>query len=257
MALHLDHVVVLVDDLEEAVRDYGELGFNVSPGGRHDNGVTHNALIPFDDNSYIELLAFTKGLGAMGELRPSEATFLHRVKVRGAAGEGLVDYALRSDVLMQDIRLARGRGIPFEAVSTGGRRRPEGLEMRWQYVMTSSLMLPFLITDISEHRLRVPDGEARRHPNGATGLLRLVFAVKDLEDAAAAYTALLGRAPLEGAGAPHTADFLVGGATLRLIGEQPAADRPVAITLQTTDPRAAGRLDLIKTHGAVIELEAV
>ena len=74
MALHLDHVVVLVDDLEQAARDYGELGFNVSPGGRHDNGVTHNAIIPFEDNSYIELLAFTKGLGAMGQLRPSRTT---------------------------------------------------------------------------------------------------------------------------------------------------------------------------------------
>lgn len=257
MALHLDHVVVLVDDLEQAARDYGELGFNVSPGGRHDNGVTHNAIIPFEDNSYIELLAFTRGLGAMGQLRPGEATFLHRVKVRGAAGEGLVDYALRSDVLMQDVRLARGRGIPFEPVATGSRRRPDGLDMRWQFVMPSTLMLPFLITDITEHRVRVPEGEARRHPNGVTGLLRLVFAVRDLEDAVAAHTALLGRAPLTDAGVPHMVDFLVGGTTLRLLGEQPATDRPLAITLQTADPSTAGRLDLARAHGAVIELEAV
>jgi hypothetical protein len=53
----LDHLVVLVRDLDGATRDYEELGFAVTPGGEHADGLTHNALIPFRDGSYPELVA--------------------------------------------------------------------------------------------------------------------------------------------------------------------------------------------------------
>jgi hypothetical protein len=54
----LDHLVVLVRDLEGAIGDYGVLGFAVTPGGEHADGLTRNALIPFEDGSYLELVAF-------------------------------------------------------------------------------------------------------------------------------------------------------------------------------------------------------
>ena len=58
MLTRLDHLVILVRDLGRAVREYEKLGFTVIPGGEHADGLTHNALICFEDGSYLELVAF-------------------------------------------------------------------------------------------------------------------------------------------------------------------------------------------------------
>ena len=56
--IRLDHLVILVHDLGWATRDYEGLGFRVTSGGEHADGLTHNALIPFVDGTYVELVAF-------------------------------------------------------------------------------------------------------------------------------------------------------------------------------------------------------
>jgi hypothetical protein len=53
-----DHLVILVEALEAAVAGYEELGFRVSPGGEHADGLTRNALVPFADGTYLELVWF-------------------------------------------------------------------------------------------------------------------------------------------------------------------------------------------------------
>ena len=60
MSLQLDHLVILVRDLESAIADYTALGFTVQRGGTHADGATHNALVGFADGSYLELIAFLK-----------------------------------------------------------------------------------------------------------------------------------------------------------------------------------------------------
>jgi hypothetical protein len=57
---NLDHVVVLVSNLEHATEQFRGLGFTVSLGGT--NGPTHNALITFQDQTYIELISTRSGL---------------------------------------------------------------------------------------------------------------------------------------------------------------------------------------------------
>lgn len=57
MLRQIDHLVVLVPDLEAAIQEYRRAGFTVVPGGTHPTG-THNALIGFGDGAYLELLAF-------------------------------------------------------------------------------------------------------------------------------------------------------------------------------------------------------
>ena len=52
----LDHLVILVRDVDRAVRDYEGLGFAVTPGCEHAGGPTRNALTPFKDGSYLESL---------------------------------------------------------------------------------------------------------------------------------------------------------------------------------------------------------
>ena len=57
--IQLDHVVISVSNLEEAMEDYRRLGFNVLPGGEHASGTTHNALVVLADGTYLELMALT------------------------------------------------------------------------------------------------------------------------------------------------------------------------------------------------------
>ncbi|EST09150.1 Glyoxalase-like domain protein [Kalmanozyma brasiliensis GHG001] len=65
----LDHLILLVNDppkassqrtsaLERSILVFSELGFQVSRGGLHADGLTSNALIVFPDGVYIELIQF-------------------------------------------------------------------------------------------------------------------------------------------------------------------------------------------------------
>ena len=53
----IDHLVIMVQDLDRAAKDYERLGFTVVAGGKHPVG-SHNALIAFADGSYLEIIAF-------------------------------------------------------------------------------------------------------------------------------------------------------------------------------------------------------
>ncbi len=84
MLVGLDHLVILVEKLEEAVTGYEVLGFRVTLGGEHADGLTRNALVPFADGTYLELVAFIDPAGGRDNVwgwRP----FLE-------IGGGLVDY---------------------------------------------------------------------------------------------------------------------------------------------------------------------
>src|SRR6516164_4502171 len=83
----LDHVVIRVRDLEEACADYRALGFTVTPGGEHPTLGTRNALIPFEDDTYLELIAFPpREVPADAQEKPVHG----RWRRWEAASEGLV-----------------------------------------------------------------------------------------------------------------------------------------------------------------------
>lgn len=207
MILALDHVVILVRDLAVAVADYEALGFRVTPGGTHADGLTHNALVSFADGAYLELLAFT------GEA-PGHRWWRHV-----ADGEGLIDFALLPGQIEADVAAARARGLALTGPRPGGRDRPDGVRLEWQTAFGDSPDLPFLCGDVTARELRVPQGEAWRHSNGVTGVFRVTVAVRDLEASAARYSALLGLAPIV---EPHRRLFKLGASYLAL--QTPGAD---------------------------------
>src|SRR5215468_2726618 len=95
----IDHLVLVVPDLDTAVASYRGLGFTVVPGGRHPTG-THNALIAFTDGAYLELIAFY------------EPNAQHRWYQRLQQGGGFIDYCLQTDDLARDVRQFRAAGVP-------------------------------------------------------------------------------------------------------------------------------------------------
>jgi hypothetical protein len=183
MLTRLDHLVILVRDLDVAAADYERLGFTVTPGGEHADGLTRNALIPFEDGSYFELVSF---------LDPEDI----RDNVWGwrkfLPHEGLIDYCAASDDLESDVKRLESLGFDVNGPDDGGRRLPDGVEIRWRSarIRQEGRLLPFLIEDLTPRELRVRP--ASRHPNGASGISRLEITAPDAEEAAYSLAALIG-----------------------------------------------------------------
>lgn len=209
MPTRIDHVVVVVAELDRAAADAAHAGFTVTPGGEHAGGYTHNALIPFADGSYVELIAFRKP-------QPAHKWWPHLQKA-----EGLVDFALLSDELVAEARAINERGLRVESPSDNGRLRPDGERLAWRAVQTQTEIgesgLPFLIEDVTARELRVP-GEAKQttHPNGATGIAGITVIVPDIQTGLDRFARLLGaRGEPEQTGAEE-----VHAATIFPLGEQ-------------------------------------
>ncbi len=235
MPTRLDHLVILVRDLEEAVRDYGRLEFGVTPGGERADGLTRIALVPFRDGAYLELVAF---------VRPEDG----RDNVWGWRGflprGGLVDYCAASEDLRGEVQRLRGLGFGVEDLGEGGRRLPGGREIRWRSAgfRQEGRVLPFLIEDLTPRERRVPGGPAAVHPNGAAGISRLEVSTPDPGTAGRHLTALTGAPP--GALELGRCELV-----LREGGAGQSAG-PTVVTLSTDAPGNAGRLDPGLAHGA-------
>lgn len=186
MSRRLDHLVVLALDLEQATREYEQLGFTVTPGGEHADGLTRNALVSFADGSYLELISF---------IDPDDATDnVWNWRPFAALGGGLIDYCAVSDDLHGDVRRLRKSGFEVDGPASGGRKLPGGEEILWRVarIRQEGRVLPFLIEDQTARDRRVPGGPATVHPNGARGISRLRVVAPDAKEAAAALATLTG-----------------------------------------------------------------
>lgn len=195
--LGLDHVVIAVHDLARAIADYRALGFTVEPGGRHPGRSSHNALVVLADGAYFELIAWSAPA-------PDERWW----RVLHEQGEGFVDHALLPGSTPAVLQAARARGLQtLTGPVDGGRERPDGQRLEWQSARHATPDLPFLCGDVTPRHLRVPEGDLRRHANGALGVADLTLAVRELPASLARWQALLGpqAAPVA---ADHGADGL-------------------------------------------------
>ena len=163
----LDHVVLVVLNLPAAVRDHRERGFTVTPGGEHAGGLTHNALVGFQDGSYLELIAFHDLAAARGK---------HSWTPVAERGGGWADFALHSGDLREDA--AALGDLVARPPEDGGRTRPDGVAIAWRVVRLRK-PLPFLIEDLTARELRVPSGDAAKHANGTTRIAKVVLGARD------------------------------------------------------------------------------
>lgn len=185
--LRLDHVIIAVSDLDQAVADYRTLGFTTICGGRHASGATHNALVCFQDGTYLELLAPTGD-----PAQPGTTDFSPLVR----RGEGLVGYALLSTDLLADAEDWQVRGANIGEVSEGRRLRADNIELIWRTAALDGGMSPFLIEDVTPRSLRVPDDiQTVTHTNGVTGIAKLEGADFDSLRGNQMLTALILAAP--------------------------------------------------------------
>jgi glyoxalase-like protein len=178
--LGIDHLVIVVKDLQQAARDYEQLGFTVVPGGKHPVG-SHNVLISFHDGSYLEIIAFYR-----------EAQD-HRWWEPLQKGERLVDFCMQTNDLQGDTRKLRGAGVAINDPVPWSRTRPDGYELKWLLSLAQGGhrgVAPFLIQDVTPREERIP--QTFNHPNGASGIHTLAIAVGELSEPRRWYNAVLG-----------------------------------------------------------------
>jgi hypothetical protein len=256
MLCGIDHLVIVVKDLDLAARHYEQLGFTVIPGGKHPVG-SHNVLIAFRDGSYLELIAFYR-----------EATD-HRWWEPLTKGERLVDFCCVTDDLQGDTAKLRAAGVAINDPVPWSRTRPDGYELKWLLSLAIGRdrgVAPFLIQDLTPRNERVP--QKFDHQNGATGIGTVIVAVAELSTAGSWYRTILGSAGeefehsvLRGRGlrlqiGRHCVEYVMPTAT-----ESPLAKwvrtygpSPYGATLRSTASRT-GVLDQALTHGANLFLE--
>lgn len=252
----VDHIVIVVPDLDAAMASYRELGFTVVRGGRHPVG-THNALIGLQDGSYIELVAFYE---------PSPQ---HRWWGSLDKGGGLVDFCLQTDDLSGDTAAFREAGVEIDDPSPLSRKRPDGYELQWLLSIPRPGhrgVAPFLIEDRTPREERVP--RETSHANQVTGLGVVTVAVHDVPAVRRWYERVLGqpgrdieRTQLDASGVrfmvgPHGLDFVAPkGAGAVSLGEwlRVRGPSPYAATLRTSGQNV-GPLDEATTQGARLAL---
>jgi catechol 2,3-dioxygenase-like lactoylglutathione lyase family enzyme len=177
----IDHVVIVVRELEAAIASYSRAGFTVVRGGKHPIG-THNALIAFADGSYFELIAF---------ITPNSG---HPWQAALERGGGMIDFCMSTDNLIADVESMRRAGAKIGDPYPLTRDRPDGYHLSWVLAVPQppfNGQIPFLIKDDTPRGERVP--RERSHRNGATGIRTLAIAVEDFAGASRYYARVLGR----------------------------------------------------------------
>ena len=178
----LDHVVIDVRDrIDEAMRCFSALGFQLTPRGRHTLGsVNHLAMFATD---YLELLGF----GESGAARLEIARF-------PAGLNGLVFKTTDADLVHRHAQAAALPVLPVQAFS-----RPVALDGATRDARFRTTRLdPDKITIgrvyFCEHQ--TPDlvwrPEWQAHPNGASAISRLVVATHDPQRTAELFRDLFG-----------------------------------------------------------------
>lgn len=250
MITRFDHAIIAVRDLDEGMRYYRGLGFDVTPGGRHTGLGTHNAIIRFGLD-YLELLSIYDENEASSS-GPSGKVLLDFLQRRG---DGLLGFALATTDIEHDAEHFRRVGLEAVGPFAMQRVRPDGRLLSWRLLAPGGVLwrqpTPFLIQwDTSDEQRLSWEGPGT-HRNGVTGWIAVAVAVRNLESAIDFYGRQLGLEAGQRDDVPQLAArraaFQVGTARIDLLtpsGEgsvqqmlQESGEGPFELTLACGDTR--------------------
>lgn len=171
----LDHVVILVRDLDDAERRLVRLGFSPTPRGFHSaHMATANTTVVFDDDTYVELLGVVRSTA-------------HNRAMRRAldAGEGPFALAFKTDDAraaareFATARLADGDAVDFVRPV----EMPEGRrDAMFTVARLVAAATPGAMSFVCQHH--TPEAVWRRdhlaQPNGSSGVAEVVGVAADL-----------------------------------------------------------------------------
>jgi catechol 2,3-dioxygenase-like lactoylglutathione lyase family enzyme len=217
-----DHAVIVVRDLDKAIRDYETAGFAVVRGGRHPDTSAENGLIGLDGDTYLELFSFAD---------PAKAPRHHANWPPFECGGGFGSFWCRTAGIADDVIRMRSAGVRAENSRAGSRVRPDGFEVKFRLMVPSRddfPHVPALIEDVTPLAERLP--HPTPHRNGARHIALISCAVPDLKKAASFYCAMFGKpAAVEG----RTLSVQIGATQVRLIEQAGPAAGVQSIELKT------------------------
>jgi Glyoxalase-like domain len=139
---HVDHLVYATPDLSHGIAQIERLlGVRASPGGRHPQWGTQNALLALGSASYLEIIAPDPGQLPRAGIRPFGLDRL--------GSSRLVSWAAKACGL-NALRAAAARaGVALGSVLSGTRQRPDGTILSWTLTDLSFVagdgIVPFFI----------------------------------------------------------------------------------------------------------------
>ncbi|EEB77045.1 hypothetical protein GPB2148_2575 [marine gamma proteobacterium HTCC2148] len=259
MPFHFDHAVIFVPDLNKAIKKFSDLGFVVTQGGEHE--YTCNALIIFDDRTFIEILALKTSwsrpllkiaakIGLINHLANNKPDVSWRLMRWITKQYGAIDWCIRVENMQAALDCFKSTKLTMLDTMTYQRRRPDGEIAQWLLGSAKDLDLPFLIQDKTLIDIRIPLGSHTQHPNGALGIKKIIIAPTDPVRTANAFNTFLIAA--QSASYP-TPQSIVIGATTVCMEHQPNARGKFSLELNYSG-NDRKHLDTNKTCGANIWL---
>ncbi len=248
----LDHIVVLVDDLEAAAAAYGRLGFTVAPQMRHEGFGTANRLIVFE-NTMLELV----GVVAPAELAGPGLMIRDRLASHGPGPFGI---ALNAQDIARDRQKLADAGLTVGEIGGGSRPVPlpdgtRGLARFSTCLIGGPKEMPFLLFMSQQHEQSVVwIKEWQHHANGAREIAGVTIASSHPEAFEPLLQAFGGTVRKTTSGI--TADLPLGG--VEVVSEAPPlgseASRIVSVRLDA--PGARRHIAADQAFGLVLDLGA-
>ncbi|ALG08115.1 hypothetical protein AOZ06_15365 [Kibdelosporangium phytohabitans] len=129
----IDHLVYAVPDLSEV----GDLGIELTEGGRHVGRGTRNLLANLGGGAYFEVIGPDRDQPEPGAPRPFGIDELTAPK--------LVAWAARVEDIDDVVERAKAQGYDPGPVAVTSRRRADGVLLEWRHTPMLAGPLPFLI----------------------------------------------------------------------------------------------------------------
>lgn len=194
MLTNVDHLVIVVPDVQSAIAQYTRLGFHVYETGALEGTGTRSAIV-YHETQHLELVAVEDPERARADLT-----------AYAAAGGGLRWIVLASDDLAADVAAMRGRGVEVTDPMPRARTTPSGTRLEWLLATLVGEDAPPLVfvqhlSDLEARQRQVP--ERAPHPNGILGIERIYIAGTNLDGMVEAYSRVLGGPP------PTTQDGII------------------------------------------------
>lgn len=129
----VDHIVYATPDLNRGVQEIEKLlGVRATTGGQHPGRGTRNALIALGPTTYLEIIAPDP------EQPPPEGP--RPFGLDGLKESRLVAWFVTSRNLEKLRAEAISKGVHLGEVRSGSRRRPDGVQLSWQFTDPSVLV---------------------------------------------------------------------------------------------------------------------
>lgn len=226
ITVQIDHIIILVPYSQLASPpSWLTDNFTISPGGVHSDGCTENRLVLFQDGTYIELIAFVnddpaKRKGHRWERKQfGFIDFAITTPTDPAGGDSAtIYYNELSKRIAATASPAAALGIQYLEPIAGGRKKPDGTEIKWKLTIPTlqaelvkgtvapsvTGAVPFFCHDVTPRGLRVDTSnkQATTHPSAVKGIAQFSVIVppQKLESYLALYSLILNTRPVRASG---------------------------------------------------------